>query len=373
MRRGIIQLKEKKFYRTAFVASLLTYFFVGSFEAWAWTLRGHQVVCESAIYLVSNPTLRDFLKRRILAMGHLCNLPDFQWVSGPADDIAIGKSSHYIDMDVLGLPFSKIDLNYPQVIAQYRKLHPDAVLDANLYRNVGSVWWRANQFYNRAASIKPRFDQWVVRSEDGELRVKSEGKYPFADASYDFAVNLGLMGHFVGDNSQPYHLTEDSDGYGNGRGGIHVYYENDVVNALSEQLEGDVLKAARRLQAKKLSWIKDGTPVERMKKLSLISFPEIKDIEKWDCVLKKSDLKKNGDGSVTRVPAERRNAALMAPAIRPQVITELARSAVLLAQFWDEAYQKAGAPPLLLDTGFKYPITVDFIQADYLIEGSSRE
>ncbi len=58
-------------------------------------------------------------------------------------------------------------------------------------------------------------------------KAKSEepGSKEFKTDIQDALVYGGLMAHFVGDASQPYHNTIDHDGYAAGEGGIHSYFE----------------------------------------------------------------------------------------------------------------------------------------------------
>jgi hypothetical protein len=48
------------------------------------------------------------------------------------------------------------------------------------------------------------------------------------------------------------------------------------------------------------------------------------------------------------------------------LITEqMARSAVLLAQLWDQMYKEAGEPELKSYKSYRYPLTPEFVTPDY--------
>jgi hypothetical protein len=48
------------------------------------------------------------------------------------------------------------------------------------------------------------------------------------------------------------------------------------------------------------------------------------------------------------------------------IVTELSRSALLLAKLWDDAYVEAGRPRLIASKSYRYPLTVEFVAPDYL-------
>jgi hypothetical protein len=67
-----------------------------------------------------------------------------------------------------------------------------------------------------------------------------------------------------------------------------------------------------------------------------------------------------------KTPAEREGAAVGYQRYNGIIVTELSRSALLLAKLWDDAYIEAGRPKLVTSKSYQYPLTVEFIAPDYL-------
>lgn len=332
--------------------------------AFAWGGRGHHTICSAASFLVQEKELKEYLKGHSQKMGHLCNLPDTYWKSLGPEVRAVGDSTHFVDVEVLPIAAEKIPLDYTSIVSQFTgKQNAFKKEDAKIIsipKEFGSNWWRAEQFIRKSASLKETFAKNLPPQNSKE---EQNDSLPFNSAAYDLISYLGLMGHFVGDNAQPFHITADYDGWAAGHGGIHAFYEEAVVNEFDSSLETDVLRKAKTL--KKASFLKGDSAVQKMKSLGLLSFSEIKAIYKMDPLLKKSTLKVD-QGMQLRTPAERKSAATAAKAMRPLITEQMARAAVLLAHLWDQAYREAGSPSLSKYKSYKYPFTVDFIAPDYL-------
>jgi hypothetical protein len=178
-------------------------------------------------------------------------------------------------------------------------------------------------------------------------------------------VNLGLMGHYVGDNAQPFHVTADYDGLATGHGGIHSYYEDDVVVSSTYALEKMIIEKGKALQKQKPSFLTAPSTLEKMKALGILSFNDVKAVFKLDPVLEKSVLKEE-KGMKIKTPAKRKPAQEVAIKFEPLLVTHMARAAALLARLWDEAYVQIGKPPLSEYKSFKHPFTPEFVTPDYL-------
>jgi hypothetical protein len=319
----------------------------GSLSALAWGGRGHDTLCEAAVHLVENENLRNFLKNRTHVMGHLCNVPDIYWYSIDAETRKQNSSTHYVDADMLGLATLEIPTDYSEIIKKYSgsKMPSTGKTLVSVPREFGSNWWRADQFFRRALE-----KNWELES---------------------FFTNLGLLGHFVGDNGQPFHSTIDFDGYEKGHGGIHAFYESDVVSSYGPELITKVIEKAQTL--KKLSknkknkgtaFLRAGSVVEKMRALSDVGLPEIPEILKLDPITKPSSQKEER-GMSLKTPAERKSPQSVAPKMEKWIVLQMARSAALLAQFWDLAYEKVGQPELIAMKNFNFPLTPAFVVPDY--------
>jgi hypothetical protein len=331
--------------------------------AFAWGGRGHAAICESAVFLVKEKGLQEYLNNKPQMMGHLCNIPDFYWRSLGGDAVSLGGPTHYIDVEITGLKTADVPTDFKKIVDTYTG-KPNAFKKGATIFNVpnefGSVWWRADQFYRRFLTFNKELQ---AATPPRNAKEASDDNLPYNRAAYDMSVSLGLMGHFVGDTSQPLHTTANFDGWANGHGGLHAYYEDDIVSQFDGDLQALVLKEARGM--KTASFLKPGSVVEKMKRLSETSMSEFDQIFKLDPVITPSTVV-NEKGLEIKTPAVRQSAAVGFKRMNKIIVKQLARSSLLLAQLWDQAYVEAGRPTLSASKLYRYPLTVEFIAPDYL-------
>ena len=329
-----------------------------STQVYSWGGRGHHTICDAAVYLVKNPELKSFLQNRPHTMGHLCNVPDIYWKSLGSDVNKIGSPTHYIDVEILGIPIKDVPTDFKKLKADFtgkKKANKEGTINS-VALELGTNWWRADQFYRRAIALKQGLSATPPTGKEEQNENNEYNK-----AVYELILNFGLMGHFVGDNSQPYHTTDDYDGYEKGHGGIHSYYEDKAVVSSNYDLQAKVVAAGLKLRKddKKNSFLSGTDVVEKMKQLAIISFSEVDKVLKADLLIKPSEK-----GS-SKKPAERVPLEKTLPKFEPLIIQQMARSAALLANIWDQAYQELGQPNLKSYKSFKYPFTPDFVAPDY--------
>jgi hypothetical protein len=335
-------------------------------ETLAWGLRGHDTICEAATFLVQDPELREFLTSRPSAMGHLCNIPDIYWRSVAPEMTKEGNSSHFFDSEQVPVAVKDVPLDYKKLIADYegkKKADGDAII-RSLPHELGSLWWRADQFYRRAVAEKDDLAQ-VPATTPGQ-KSEQDDNSPYSKGVYNFYVNLGLMGHFVGDDSQPLHITDDYDGYGKGHGGIHSYYEDRVLSSLDGDLLSHVIRDGKKLRqaARKENFLTAKTVLEKMQALAVASYADIDAVLKADALVKPSEQKEER-GMKIRKAAERAPNEKTIKKFEPLIVKHLSRAAALLATLWDDAYKEAGSPKLSAYRSYKYPLTPDFVYPDY--------
>lgn len=342
---------------------LVCLFFFTSTQAMAWGGRGHDAICRVASFLVKEPGLQEYLRHKPQMMGHLCNMPDFYWKSLGGEANQLGNPTHFIDVEIIGLPVKDITTDYKKLVAEFTgkpdKFKNDGSTIKSIPREFGSNWWRADQFMRIIAGLAKEFS---LAAPPTNYKEEQNENLPYNKLSYQLVVNMGLMGHFVADNSQPFHTTADYDGYAAGHGGIHAFLEDAVVGQFDGDLDYLVLKEARTM--KNPTFLKPATVIEKMKALSIISNGEIPKVLKVDPIKKKSTVV-NEKGMQIKTQAEREPASVAFKKMKPLIVTEMARGAVLLAHMWDEAYAKAGKPKLGAYKLYKYPFTVDFVPPDY--------
>lgn len=331
-------------------------------QSWSWGGRGHHAICEAAVFLVKSPSLKEFLLNKPQIVGHLCNVPDTYWKSLPSDIRKIGDSAHYVNPEKIGLKPAEVPTDYKKIIETYTgkpSKENEAKTLFSVPEELGSNWWRADQFYRlsveagkKIKAAKPPKDSKEERDDD----------HPYNQAFFNMLVYMGLMGHFVGDNSQPFHNTSDYDGYSANHGGIHAYYEDSIVAQLGPNLTDQIVKKARAWKSQKFTEQK--SVVENMRALASISISEVREVYKLDPILKPSFIKIER-GMSLKTAAQRRPASDAVGKMSPLVIKQMARASYLLAHLWDEIYNQAGEPPVKSYKSYRYPFTPDFVAPDY--------
>ncbi len=330
-------------------------------KSFAWGGRGHDTICQTATFLVKEKELKDFLQARPQIMGHLCNLPDTQWRNESGDVRASGDPAHFIDPEILGFKAETLPLDLKKLSLEFKgksnALDPEEKL-FSIPRQLGSMWWRVDQMMRLLVATKKDFEQAKIPQNKQDEQNES---LPYNQAVYRFLTLAGIMGHYVADAAQPWHNTADYDGFLSGHGGIHSYYENEVVSIYDGDLMAKVLKRARSL---KMPGVKTGTVLEKMRAFSSLAAKDLEAVKKLDPVIKKSELKNEG-GLKLKTEAQRKPASEVAAKMEPLITTQMARAAQLLADFWDEAYREAGRPHLKSYRSWRHPFKVDFISPDY--------
>ncbi|MCX7978471.1 MAG: hypothetical protein N2578_05660 [Bdellovibrionaceae bacterium] len=330
-------------------------------KAHAWAGRGHDVICEVSVHLLKEEGLKQALLNKGWVLGDLCNKPDTYWRSLSSEITSAGNPTHYFEPDAVGISIKDVPADWSAFVklAQGRQhtIKQKPVDDVHLA--VGSSWWRVDQFMRRMADLKNEFAKSAPPTNPNEEQSDS---LPYNKATYELIVNMGLMGHFIGDMSQPLHTTADYDGWARGHGGIHSWYEDTLVAHLGTDLEHQVFKKAKSLS--KSAFLK-GAPIERMRKLTEITYSELDLIYKHDPVITKSTESRE-KGMSFRTPAVRKAPSSVIKKYEPIIVTQLARASALLASLMDEAYVSAGRPDLTKYRSFRYPHMPEFVPPDYL-------
>ncbi len=341
-----------------------------STKTFAWGERGHHEICVVATHLVKSTELRKFLTARSHTLGHLCNIPDINWRQ-IGEKAKAGAATHFIDIDALPLTPENTPLDLNKIISEYDG-HHNKVLDKkiSIMNDYGTLWWRYDQFYRLALADakKSAEDVEILKAikikpalaKDTDVDRKDYNKHVL-----QMITNMGLMGHFIGDASQPYHNTADYDGWHSQHGGIHAYYETDVLNAFPIGFEDKLQKAARAfVQTKTWKEIKDKTPIEMIKRISVLAYKDLAEIRKLDKVLAGS-AQVYQNGMKSKLAAKRKPAADVAKNFERLVIKQTAWSAVVLAATWDRIYKEAGNFDLTQYKSYDYPLAPEFVPPDY--------
>ncbi len=347
-----------------FKISLVFLLITAGTKAWSWGGRGHDALCKAAVFLVKNDNLRSFLKKRPHIMGHLCNVPDVYWRNmGEAGKE--GNYTHYFNREYIDIPFEKVPLkDYTSLEKKYLGYEsPEYKLKiSNFHSDIGSLWWRADQLFNLSVKYGKLIKKSSAPKGFPDLQNMS---LPYNQGTYEMMVHMGLMGHFTGDISMPLHNYYDYDGYKAGHGGIHSFYEEEVVSEFGPDLVSKIVAKANQL----------GNPfkntksvLEKMRWMSIKFSADVEPLIKLDKVLKASEYKEE-KGMKLKTPAQRPTSKEMLPVFEPMIINQMAHSSLLLAQLWDQIYSNIGKPDLSKYGAFKYPLQPDFVPVDYITSG----
>ncbi len=333
-------------------------------DALAWGGRGHDAICQAAVFLIKNPELKDYLLSKPHVMGHLCNVPDIYWKSLPDDARKFGDPTHFIDVEILGLKMADVPTDYQKIIDSYtgsENKFQDGAKIFSVPKELGSVWWRVDQFQRRAIEEGKKAKAATAPTNSKE---EQNEELPYNQGFYQMLVNMGVMGHFVGDASQPFHSTTDYDGYAASHGGIHSYYEEAAVIHFGPDLVSRIVKKATGF--KNPSYLKPKTVVEKMRAFSEVAANDIKPALKADPIIKPSQLRIE-KGMSLKTAAERQSSSVGFKKFEKLILEQMARSSFFLAHLWDAAYTEAGEPDVKAYRSYRYPLTPEFVMPDYFV------
>jgi hypothetical protein len=197
--------------------------------------------------------------------------------------------------------------------------------------------------------------------------IKKDDKDSLTKGVNDALRYGGIMAHFVGDLGMPLHNSRDYNGWEANQGGIHSYFETEVVNALPLSLDSDVLKGARRSPSKKIIKVLDKSDKTNSLMiayaLGLESFSDKAEMFKID--RKHSLLTKSVKTADKKEYSKRKSAKDMAKHFKPMIVKRLALAADTLAVIWKNAWIAGGKPDLSSYRSYEYPLAPDFIKLDY--------
>jgi hypothetical protein len=340
----------------------------------AWGNRGHDGLTLTATRLAT----AQFTDLRFNAplipksemMAHEANIPDIYWKSFPKDQRKVLDSAHYFDVDLVTkqVSFANVPKNLTDVVAAAKTLcllkerAPEISCDdkssiKDFMLALGSAPWRVEQI--------------ATKMQESFLKAKTfEGKPNSADdfnAAVDDALFYGgILSHYIGDLSQPMHVTDDYDGFAAKSGGLHGYFEDQVVNQLNFGFYDEVQKFAIKHQLAKKLISKDHPQSYSDYALSLAvnsyySLDKLFRIDREYAIVKKSSDK---DG--LKLAAERKPAKDTAPYFRSLLIERFAYGADVLATIWFEAWKRGGSPDLTNFRSYDFRLKPEPIALDYL-------
>lgn len=337
-----------------------------------WGERGHSVITRVAseilkTYSQPNTSLGEIFHKKQLLLSYLSNVPDNVWKSSlvSAEVRAINAPTHWSDLEYLCvnpsitcIP-SDID-KAKQIVKQHGK---------DLIKDVGTLIWR--------------IDDLTKYLHKAFLSIDSSSSFVFpynffgrklVNIFYDYDkvrlrqifIYAGVLSHFIGDATNPLHLTIDYDGVLRGQKGIHRYFEEEVVDIYSFELETLVLNYAlsRRpfynLIIEQLN--KHHLNQDFMNISIALAVNSYKQLEELFSIDKTYAIINSESQDVMR-----KNVYEVYKFFEPILIKQLALGADTLAHLWLISWSMANSPLLNKnELVFEYPIVPQFIYPKYL-------
>jgi hypothetical protein len=312
-------------------------------SARAWGNLGHRLVSETASRLLESESslgaFGPFISRHRFELGLYSTLPDTAFRSRDGAGGKVEAPSHFFDLDhwipdsLQGPEREKALQGFRVPWEEHLARHEKA--DSHFH---GSLPWRAEQLRVRAFQSV----SGLARFPDGyQAKAPSAESDPDLQRLYEWLWWAGVLAHYTGDATVPYHGSSDYNGFESGQGGIHFYFEVDCVQELLPKIEVAVLEKARALLERARS-----SPPRTRDESTLIS-QTLRTLEQGLPIKhrinavdrKKAVLHLAARGS--RTFADRKAPRAACGAFEKHLIERLALGAVLTAQAWQQTLPPA--------------------------------
>lgn len=264
--------------------------------SYAWGFKGHQSVNRVAISMVAGSKAKKFLEANQAQVIEFSNTPDTKWKSGEAREQE--RPMHWFEMDAYGKNRFGSGLSDLTFKKAEQELGKDYV---NQY---GLAMWRISDFYEQLKE--------ALKAKDFKRAVQI----------------AGVMGHYVGDMTQPMHATSDYDGQSINKPGVHKYYETTLVDQIdADHLFDAVLKLAGERRTGLERSVSNELSTEELQKIS------------WTEATDSFD-------AVAAVYDRFDEATPEDEWLKDDLMPRVGRAAALLGKVWDAAFNAAGSVEL---------------------------
>jgi hypothetical protein len=272
-------------------------------NAHAWGKRGHAIVCQTAAYIASDSPKAGFLKSHSFDLGYYCNVPDLVWKKPATYEVE--WTNHFMDLEIFerGMKDSKAEKPFEMDRLAFNAEFPQ------IEDKAGRAWWRIRELSTSMKSIT------------GELSGKELTREQRHKLQADWLLHAGVIGHYVGDLSQPLHVTENYDGQMTDQKGIHAFFEDALVDENFHvtgrmHIEQEVMLTARRRWLRDQKTLAQKSQLELLQQLTSESNKALADLLKTD--------KKTGRKDVRKA----------ATAHRGMMVRQMALGSVILAEIY---------------------------------------
>ena len=216
-----------------FVTTLLT-----RTSAEAWGKQGHAIICETAARLIALKNQPQLLREHSFDLSYYCNVPDLIW-KRPAT-YKLEWFNHFMDLEIFERAFQKRKVTdagprpFELDRLSFERAYPD------IPESAGRAFWRVvelNKRLNEAASelknLSPAVQLASKNAGPGLQNTQAKSQaHARKETQLEWLVTAGAIGHYVGDLSQPLHVSENFDGQLSEQKGVHRFYEDIVVDEL---------------------------------------------------------------------------------------------------------------------------------------------
>jgi hypothetical protein len=309
-------------------------------------------------------------------LAHLANVPDIVWKQLDAATFESNSNTHFIDLEYLATKpsFATVPRSFKDMTAAVQNFCKTNSNDKD--KICSELASRHHEAVAKAGSAHLRMKQLQQMMLSAlQTAAQAKDKSTKIDAVNEALTIGGIMGHFAGDLAQPMHTSSDYDGYDRGHGGLHGYFESNLVDALDLQLISQVYKAA--LPRRELRRLLGSIPQElrgdgedfAMTLAEAEAFDSHQQLDRLRALDKKFALiKPSSNERGMRIPAERKDAAAVAANFRPMIVERLSVGAQVLAEIWVRTYKLAGSPDLSDFKSYFYPVAPKFIPPVYVTD-----
>jgi methylenetetrahydrofolate--tRNA-(uracil-5-)-methyltransferase len=215
-----------------------------------WGRDGHKIINRVAMETLP-ANIPAFLRtpQALDEIEYLGPEPD-RWRSSAEPELSVaGAPEHFLDLELAdlaapnGLPTERYD--FVDDLNEADRLHPD-LAERLTPQKVGLLPWQAEEDFER------------LTVDMGDYRRLQEARAETYGAEQAILYDIGCLGHFVGDGSQPLHTTINYNGWVTTDNpeaftrhhGIHSQFETDFVSAnLRARDVASLIPAARVLDA----------------------------------------------------------------------------------------------------------------------------
>jgi hypothetical protein len=340
----------------------------------AWGPLGHQEVAKIAAKVAKekykNNELSSAFLSNLESLAALALVPDSQWKNGqPPEVMASLNPAHFLDIEFISpttiepsaLPFKVGDATslimkncresgLSEKLDCSAKISVDKILDA-----AGSVPWRIGQISDLLVTTFKTIK---------ELQSKNAPKTEIEAQMKNVLVYSGILAHYIGDLTQPLHITKNYDGGDTGQKGIHAFFETKLIDAqphgfdkqafdyaMNANAANALLKAAAD-KSSKIS-LKKWMPVEWSFVVALDSNEIMESVLKLDrdvAIVTKNRKLADSFASDSNygldVLTSRRSPNEVASEFNEVLTQRVGLAADFLALLWDRAWVEGGSPKL---------------------------